>query len=306
MRVAITGGTGMIGTALAEALRSRGDEVRIVTRGQPRTAEHVRWDPAKGVFDEHGLEGVNAVVNLAGAPIADRPWTRARREVLRQSRVDSTQLLIAGLARLPQPPKVFVGCGGLGRFGNRGDVVLDDDAPVGAGFLAELALAWENAHLEAAKIGARTAVMRMSIVLSPTGGAFPLMIKPFRLGIGGWLGDGLQYTPWVTLRDAVAGFLFAIDNPGCEGCFNLTIPEPPTNYDWVKSLGRALHRPVLTRAPKWVLRGAFGELADDLLLASVRAVPRKLLDAGFAFQDTESEAAFAWLVAEFDKIKAKG
>jgi uncharacterized protein (TIGR01777 family) len=301
VRVAIAGGTGMIGTALADALRARGDEVLILTRGPARGPHDVKWDPAKGSVDTARLEGLDAVYNFAGAPIANRPWTKQRRQVLWESRIDSTKVLIDALGALQKPPPVYLGTGGLGRFGNRGDEIIDDDAAPGTGFLAELSVAWEEAHLQARRIGCRPCVLRMNIVLSPKGGAFPLMVTPFRIGIGGWLGNGLQYTPWITIRDAVAAFLHLQGTPSCEGGFNGTIPEPPTNYEWSKALGRALHRPVLTHAPKWALRGALGELADELLIASCRAVPRKLLESGFTFQDVESEAAFRWLLEEMAK-----
>lgn len=303
VRVAITGGTGMIGTALAEALRQRGDVVRVLTRGQPKQPDEVRWDPVKGITDLSKLQGIDAVVNLTGAPIADRPWTKARRQVLWDSRIAATQVLLESFAKLETPPSIFVGVGGLGRFGDRGDVILDDDAEPGTGFLAELALAWEQAHLGANALGCRTSVLRMNLVLSATGGAFPLMVQPFRIGIGGWLGNGRQYTPWITLRDAVAGFLHLLDHRECSGMFNGTVPEPTPNYDWCKALGRALHRPVLTHAPKWALRGALGELADGIFLSSVRAIPAKLTATGFVFQDTEAEASFVRLLAELAQIK---
>jgi len=289
----------MIGTWLARVLRERGDEVLIVTRSRPRRADHVQWDPLKKVHDADRLDGLDAVVNLTGAPIADRPWTRDRRRVLWESRVTATQTLFDALASRGRPPKVFVGAGGIGVYGDRGDSILDEYAAPGAGYLAELSAAWEQAQLDATKrLGARAAVLRMGIVLSPTGGAFPLMVKPFRVGLGGWLGNGRQYTSWISIRDCIGSFLHLIDHPGASGPFNGTVPEPIANKEWLKALGHVLHRPVITHAPKWALRGAFGELAEDLLLASVRAVPRKLVEQGYMFHDPHAEDAFQWLVAE--------
>ncbi len=298
MRVAITGGTGLLGTSIATALRARGDEVRIITRRPARTGEEVHWDPPRGVIEIHKLEGIDAVIHLAGAPIADRPWTRARRKVLWESRVDSTRMLIDALKARKIKPKTWVGAGGLGRFGSRGEEELDDDAAAGTGFLADLSVAWESAQLEAEKLGARTAVFRMAIVLDPHGGALPLVVKPFRIGIGGWLGDGRQFTSWITGRDAVNGFLHLLDDPRASGGYNGTVPVPTRNYEWCVALGRAVNKPVLTHAPKWAVRGALGELADDLFLASVRAIPRKLTAEGFRFLDPEPEAAFAAMVAQ--------
>jgi uncharacterized protein (TIGR01777 family) len=298
VRVAIVGGTGMIGTLLAQALRARGDEVRIVTRRLPKTGEEVRWDPVRGEIEVGKLEGIDGVVNLAGAPIADRPWTRARRKVLWESRIDATKMLIDSLRAAKIRPRVWVGAGGLGRFGSRGEDELDDDASPGSGFLADLSVAWEQAQLDAEKIGSRAATFRMAIVLDPHGGALPLMVKPFKIGIGGWLGDGRQFTSWITGRDAVNGFVHLLDNDASAGGYNGTVPVPTRNYEWCRALGRAVHKPVLTHAPKWAVRGALGELADDLFLASVRAVPRKLTSEGFKFLDPDPEAAFASLVAQ--------
>ena len=300
-RVAITGGTGVLGTWLAKELRDRGDEVFIITRQKELTQWDIQWNPKKGIQNVGRLEGLDGVFHLAGAPIADRPWTTSRREELRDSRIRSAESLRNSLAKLKTPPPVYIGAGGLGRFGDRGDEIIDDDATVGEGFLAELATDWEDAHFEATSLGCRVAVLRMSIVLAPTGGALPLMLKPFRLGIGGWLGNGRQYTSWISIRDAVGAFIFLLDNPSCSGGFNGSAPESCRNKIWFKSLGRALNRPVLTHAPKWALRGALGDLADDLFLASLRPVPRKLLQAGYRFQDADLEKTFEWAIREIEQ-----
>jgi uncharacterized protein (TIGR01777 family) len=298
MRVAIAGGTGLIGVALAAALRARGDEVLVLTRRTPKSPDAVQWDPRKGIAEKARVDGLDAIVNVAGAPIADRPWTKARRKELWESRVDATAVLGAALAALPSPPRVWVGAGGLGRFGDCGAEVVDDDHPPGTGFLAELSVAWEGAHERAAgSFGARWVVLRKGIVLAANGGAFPLMLTPFRFGLGGWLGDGQQYTAWISLRDTVRAYVFALSEPAVSGGVNATVPDPAQNKEWSRALGRALHRPVLTHAPKWALRGALGELADDLFLASTRAVPRRLLAAGFTFEDVDAESTFRGLLA---------
>jgi hypothetical protein len=294
----------MLGTWLAGVLRARGDDVLIVTRRSPRSETEVQWDPARGVLSPRLLERVDVVFNLTGAPLADRPWTTQRRKVLTDSRVKATEVLLDSLAMLEHPPKVFVGAGALGIFGDHGDEVVQDDGPVGAGFLAELGQAWEAAHLAStARIGARSAVLRMSVVLSPTGGVFPLMVRTFRY-FGGWLGNGRQYTPWISVHDAVGAMVHLADTPGCAGAFNGAVPDPPTNKDWLKALGRVMHRPVVTHAPRWALRGALGELATSMLTASIRAVPTKLVASGYPFVDTDSEATFAKLLAELTEIEA--
>ncbi|MCB9678778.1 MAG: TIGR01777 family protein [Alphaproteobacteria bacterium] len=288
----------MIGTHLAAALRERGDEVWILTRRDPKEEFHVQWDPTRGIQGVARLEGLDGVFNLTGAPIADRPWTKKRREILHDSRIAATEVILESLAQLDQRPGFFIGAGGLGLFGDCGDAEIPDDAEPGTGFLAELSRDWEVAHLAASEVlGCRAAVLRMTIVLSASGGAFPLMVLPFRYGIGGWLGNGQQYTSWISDRDCIAAFLFVAGHDDLAGAFNATVPDPVRNKEWCKALGRALNRPVMTHAPKWALRGALGELANDLFLASIRAVPKRLTEAGFTFEDTDPEATFARLAA---------
>jgi uncharacterized protein len=295
----------MLGTWLTRALRERGDEVLVITRSAPRTESEVQWDPTRGVAQPRQLEGLDVLFNLGGAPLADRPWTKQRRKVLTDSRVQATKVLLDSLELLDAPPKVVVGPGGLGFFGDRGDAILDDDDAPGSGFLAELCVAWEQSTLDATRrLGARAAVLRMSVALSPTGGAFPLMVRTFRY-FGGWLGNGRQYTPWISVHDAIAAFIHLADRPECTGAFNGTVPVPTPNKEWMKALGRVMHRPVLTHAPRWALRGALGELADSMLIASIRAVPRKLMDSGFQWSDTEAEAAFTRLKGELEEIRAE-
>lgn len=289
----------MIGTWLVRSLRERGDEVWIVSRRPSRDADRIQWDPTRGVSNLRALEGMDVLVNLAGAPLADRPWTKQRRKVLFDSRVRATEGLIASMEHLDRPPATYIGVSSLGLFGDRGDEVVDDDAPPGSGFFAELCMAWELAHLESEALGCRAVVLRPSVVMSPTGGVFPYMIRPFRY-IGGWLGHGRQYTPWIDIRDFVRVFRHVALHADCRGPMNATLPEAPQNKEWLKAFGRVMHRPVVTHAPRWALRGALGDLADQLLVASIRAEPRKLLASGFRFEHTDAEETFRWLVEEFD------
>jgi uncharacterized protein len=291
----------MLGAWLGNALRDRGDEVSVLTRQESADANDLTWSMSRGVLDVRRLEGVDAVVNLLGAPIAERPWTKMRRATLRESRVEATGVLLQSLARLERPPAHYVGVGHLGVYGERGEEILDEGSEPGEGFLAELALDWERAHLRAAEVlGARAAVLRLAVSLSPTGGVFPLMVQPFRIGLGGWLGDGRQFLPWVSVRDTTAAFQFLLDRPDLTGLFNGCVPEPTRQKEWARSLGRALNKPVLSNAPKWALRGALGDLADELYLASIRSVPHRLQRAGFRFSDTDAEATFRWLIASVD------
>ncbi len=298
MRIAITGGSGMIGTALTAALRARGDEVIVLTRGRPGP-DQIAWDPARGVGVVRRLEKLDAWVNLTGAPLAGRPWTPSRRIVLRQSRVDATEHLLRSLSRLNDPPAAFIGVSSLGVFGDRGVGWIDDDDHPAAGFLCELSAAWETAHLVSADVlGCRAAVLRLGVVLGSSGGAFPPLLRVFQYGFGGWLGDGRQYTAWLSLVDTVRAFVHLIDHPEAHGCFNGNVPDPVVNKVWCEALGHVADKPVRTHAPKWALRGAFGELADELLLASCRARPRKLLEQGFHVLDTDVEATMRRLAAE--------
>jgi len=224
-----------------------------------------------------------------------------RRRVLRESRIDATRVIVGSLARLDAPPKAYIGVGHLGFYGDRGDTILDESDAQGEGFLAELASDWEKAHLAAAEtLGARGVVLRMAVSLAPTGGVFPLMLQPFRVGLGGWLGKGKQYLPWIGIRDTVRAIQFLMDRADLHGVFNGCVPEPTRQKDWAKALGRAMGKPVLRNAPKWALQGALGELANVLFLASIRAVPGRLLRAGFKFENTDAEALFRWMVHEFE------
>lgn len=299
LRYAIVGGTGLLGGWLAQTLRARGDEVLIVTRRSPRADHEVQWDPMRGVQQRSRLEGLDGVFNVAGAHIADRPWTAQRRRLLLDSRVRATEVLLESLARLDAPPRAYVGVGHIGIFGDRGDEWIDDDDHPGSGFLAELAIAWEGAHLGAEAIGSRASVLRLCMAIAPHGGAFPLLVKPFRY-VGGWLGNGKQYLSWISVRDATRAMIHLADTDGATGCFNGSVPDPMRNWDWCRALGRVMHVPVVTHAPKWALRGALGELADGIFLASLRVAPRRLLESGFEFQDPEAEPTFRWLLAEME------
>lgn len=300
MRVAIAGGTGLLGSALVARLRARGDEVTVLTRCEPTEPNQIQWDVRRGIPQPRRLEGLDAVVNLVGEPLATRPWTPARRRLLLASRVEATAALGGSLARLDRPPPVFVGVGPLGIYGDRGDAVLLEGEPSGQGFLAELGVAWEAAHEAAAKaLGAKLSVLRMGVVLAAEGGAFPLLVGPFRHGFGGWLGRGEAYTPWISLADASRALLWLVDHAS-EGVYHGSVPDPVRHRAFCEALGEAVGRPVRGHAPAWVVRGALGELADALFLASVRAHPGRLLAEGFTFEDPEVGPLFARIFAQHE------
>jgi uncharacterized protein (TIGR01777 family) len=303
VRYAIVGGTGVIGSALTEELRLEGHEVVIVTRRGDAIRDAIRWDPKRGFSNCEKMERLDAVFHLGGAPLAARPWTRRRRQVLRDSRIQSTAALLQGLGDLKVAPQSFIGVSATGYYGDCGERVVDEDDDVGEGFLASLAHSWEQAHLGATEIGCRVAVLRLSPVLAPHGGPFPLLLRPFRV-MPGWVGNGRHWNGWISSRDCVSA-LRHLANPelGCEGVYNGSVPEAVRNRDWCEALGRVLSRKVYTHAPKWVIRGAFGDLAKELLLASIRVAPRRLLESGYSFRDTEAEPTFRWLV---DSIARSG
>ncbi|HJL05862.1 MAG TPA: TIGR01777 family oxidoreductase [Polyangiaceae bacterium LLY-WYZ-15_(1-7)] len=295
-RVAITGSTGLVGSALKDALRRDGIEVVPLVRRDPKPGE-VRWDVRAKTIDAAGLEGVDAVVHLAGESVAGGRWTDARKARILDSRVDGTTLLAEALAGLEAKPKVLVSASAVGYYGDRGDARLAEDAPAGEGFLAEVCVAWEAAADAAREAGIRVAHPRIGIVLSAEGGALEKMKTPFKLGVGGVIGSGDQYMSWLHLDDLVAMLRFAIDTDALSGPFNATAPEPATNRAFTEALGKALSRPTFMPLPKFAAKLAMGsEMADEMLLSSTRAVPAKLRELGFQWRFPELGAALADVV----------
>lgn len=282
--VAITGATGLIGSALVDALRRDGVEVRPVVRREPRPASgEIQWDPDSGWLDSALLEGVRAVVHLAGEPIGER-WSPAKKDRIRSSRVEGTRLLSESIASLTLRPRVLVSASGIGYYGDRGDIRLDEGSGPGSDFLGRAGQAWEAATGPAEAAGVRVVRMRFGVVLHRAGGALARMLLPFRLGLGGTLGSGDQWMSWIALADLVDAIRFGITNDGMRGAVNAVAPEPVTNREFTRTLGRVLHRPALLRVPSIALRLVYGEMADATLLASQRAVPNRLLRAGFDFR----------------------
>lgn len=280
--VAITGATGLIGGALAAALRAAGTRVVPVSRRQlPGGA---KWDPETGEIDRARLEGIGAVVHLAGESIAAGRWNARRRQAIRSSRTDGTSLLARTLASLDSPPPVFLSASAVGIYGDRGDTILDEESSPGSGFLADTAVAWENAAAPARERGIRVAHPRFGIVLAREGGVLPRMLLPFRLGLGGKLGTGRQWLSWIAIDDAVRALVLLLSDPTLTGPVNVTAPSPATNAEFAATLARVLRRPAILTVPAPVLRLVLGEMADALLLASQRAVPRRLENAGFEFR----------------------
>jgi len=281
--VALSGASGLLGSALRPALTTAGWQVRPLVRRAAHPGE-VRWDPAAGTLDTAALAGVSAAVHLAGESVAEGRWTGAKKARIRNSRILGTHLLSESLARLPQRPDVLVSASAIGIYGDRGDELLNEDSPLGSDFLAEVGKEWEAATAPAADAGIRVVHLRFGIVLARDGGALPRMVRPFLLGAGGPIGSGRQWMSWIALDDAVRVVLNVLQNPEARGPFNAVAPEPVRNTDFAACLGDVLHRPALIPVPAFALRLLFGEMADAALLSSQRVLPVRLGALGFEFR----------------------
>jgi uncharacterized protein (TIGR01777 family) len=291
MRVAITGSSGMIGSALAPFLEQEGHEVVRLVRRQARAADEVRWDPDRGELDRRALKGLDAVVNLCGANLAGGRWTRARKQLLRSSRIAPTRLLSETIAGLETRPRLLVSASGVGYYGSRGSAWVSESDPPGDDFLARLCVEWEKATEPAADAGVRVVLQRTGVVLSRRGGALGKMLLPFKLGLGGVVGPGTQYMSWIALDDYLGIIRQALEDPGLRGPLNAVAPAPATNRELTKTLGRVLGRPTITPVPPLALRLALGEMADETLLSSTRVRPERLEQAGYRFLFPELEGA---------------
>jgi uncharacterized protein (TIGR01777 family) len=286
MDVVVSGASGFIGSALRGALEGAGHRLVAMTRSTG--GDGIHWDPDAGVIDSGGLEGVGAVVHLAGEGIGNKRWNDAQKAKIRDSRVRGTTLLAETLAKLSKPPKVLLSGSAVGFYGDRGDEVLTEASRPGGGFLADLCVAWEGAAAPAKEAGIKVSHLRTGIVLSGGGGVLPKMLTPFKLGVGGKLGSGSQWMSWVAIEDEVGAIVHLLGDDAPAGPVNLTAPNPVTNGDFTKALGKALGRPTVLPVPKFGLKTLLGpEMAGELLLASQRALPTRLLDSGYTFKHPE-------------------
>ena len=293
-RVLVSGARGLIGSALLPGLRAQGHEVVVLTRRATGPGE-VGWDPSRGRLEARSLEGFDAVVHLAGEPLAAR-WTPARKALIRESRVAGTRLLAGRLAGVARPPRVLVSVSAIGFYGDRGEEPLDEASPPGTGFLPGVCRAWEEAAAPAAGRGIRVVHPRLGLVLTPWGGALARMLPAFRLGLGGPLGDGRAWWSWVTLDDVLAVFQRALADESLAGPVNVVAPGAVRSGDFARALGRALGRPALLPVPALALRLLFGEMADGALLASARVTPARLQAAGYGFRFPGLEDALRHLL----------
>lgn len=283
MKILISGSTGFIGSSLVPRLLQEGHTVLRLARPTTSISDSViRWDPESGFIDQSSLEGLEGVIHLAGENIAGR-WTTEKKIRIRESRVKGTRLLCETLAQREQPPKVFISASAIGYYGDRGEELLTEESPPGKGFLAEVAQQWESATEPAQQRGIRVVLLRMGVVLSPQGGALGRMLPLFQKGLGGVLGSGKQYMSWIAMEDLLRVFLHTLNTTELYGPVNAVSPNPVTNAEFTRILGKVLRRPTFFPAPAFGLRLLLGEMAEEMLLASQRVYPKRLLDTGFSF-----------------------
>lgn len=298
MRVAVSGSSGFIGRALCAELAARRFEVRRIVRQPSADRRDILWSPSEGVREPQLLEDLDAVIHLAGENIAGGlRWTQAKKERIRQSRVEGTRRLVEALLRTQRPPRALLSASAIGIYGHRGDELLtEESAPGTSGFLADVAQQWEAAAAAAANAGIRVCHLRFGLVLGKQGGALPQMLGIFRLGLGGRLGSGRQWWSWIALGDVVRAIVHLLQNDHCQGPFNIVAPSPVTNTEFTRTLAAVLRRPAFFSVPAWLLRALMGEMAEELLLASVRVAPQRLKRSGFDFEHTNLEAALRSLL----------
>lgn len=292
MRILVTGSTGLVGTALVERLLDEGFSVaRLVRRQWGLDEPELLWAPERGEIDRAGLKGFDGVVHLAGDNISAGRWTAEKKRRIYESRVESTRLLSRTLAKLTRPPKVLVSASATGYYGNRGEEVLDEDSSCGDTFLGRVCRDWESATKKASQAGIRVVNARLGVVLSEKGGALARMLTPFRLGLGGVVGGGAAYMSWITLDDLVGALIHCLVKPDIQGPVNMLSPNPVSNREFTKALGRVLSRPTVFPLPAFMVRLLFGEMGEELLLSSARVLPKRLEASGFVFKQPRLEEA---------------
>lgn len=290
LSVAISGSSGLIGSALVARIERSGGAVRRLVRRGVQAPGEISWDPVRGFIDADALDGVDAVINLAGENLAQR-WTDDVKRRIRDSRVDSTKLLARTVATLPRKPRVFLSGSAIGIYGNRGDEVLDESSPLGDDFLASVCKDWEAAAEPVADAGVRLVHLRTGIVLSRDGGALPKLLLPFKLGVGGKLGSGRQWMSWIALTDYIDALAFLLTAESMRGPVNMVSLNPVTNDELTHVVARVLGRPAVLPVPSFAMKLVMGEMAEDTVLASQRVAPRRLLEAGFPFSCPTLESA---------------
>lgn len=291
LTVAISGASGFIGESLDALLQTGGHTVRRLVRRPVQSDSEIEWDPQRGLVHPAQSGGVDAVIHLAGEGLANGRWTDDKMERIRESRVEATRRLAQSFADLENSPTTFIGASAIGFYGSRGEEILTEESEPGSGFLADVCRAWEEATEPARDAGIRVVNARVGVVLSPDGAALGKMLTPFSFGAGGVLGSGSQFMSWISRHDCISALYFCLMSPGISGPVNLTAPNPVTNREFTKTLGRVLRRPTIIPMPSPIARAAFGKMADEALLASARVQPARLESAGYSFRDPTLEPA---------------
>jgi uncharacterized protein (TIGR01777 family) len=292
MKVAITGSNGLVGSHLIPVLKSMGAQITRLVRSKPKAGE-VEWHPNQDEVNPRSLEGFDTIINLAGENIAGGRWTDDQKRKIRDSRINGTHLLSEAIAKLSPKPRVFICASATGIYGDRDDETLDEQSESGGGFLAGVCREWEKACEPASKAGVRVVNLRLGPILAREGGMLAKLLTPFKMGMGGKVGSGRQYISWIAIDDAIQAIKLAIEDASIQGALNIVSPNPVTNEEFTKTLGHVLNRPTALAMPAFAARLAFGEMADEMLLASQKVLPKKLLKAGFHFQFPDLAAALS-------------
>ncbi len=290
MKVAVTGTSGLIGSGLVSFLSKKGITVSKILRENPE-GDEISWKPEGGDWNSAFTDGIDGIVHLAGENIASGKWTKEKKEKIKQSRIEGTKSLCDHVLKLPAPPSVFVCASAIGFYGDRGMEFLNESSSRGSGFLPDVCIGWEEAAQSVSSVGIRVVNVRFGVVLSKEGGVLAKMLTPFKMGMGGKIGSGKQYMSWVAMDDVTGAIYHALTTDSLKGPVNVTAPNPVTNKEFTKALGRVLKRLTVMPMPAFAAKLAFGKMANDLLLASTRVAPRKLSDSGYVFQYTELESA---------------
>ncbi|NNE67545.1 MAG: TIGR01777 family protein [Pyrinomonadaceae bacterium] len=298
MKILITGASGLVGTALSKALE--GHEIYRLSRSEPKSDFDIQWDAYEGFSKEEAekLEGMEAVVHLAGEDVAGGSWTAERKARIRDSRVKGTRTLVKALSKLENPPSIFIGASAIGFYGDRGNEIVTEESNPGTGFLGDVCVAWEEETEQAAKFADRLVILRIGLVLSKDGGALEKMLTPFRYGVGGTVGSGEQWMAWIALDDLVKIIVEALESDKLQGVYNATAPNPVQNKDFTASLAGQLSRPAFIPVPAFGVKLVFGEMGERLLLEGSRVIPRRLEQAGFKFDFPELDPALAHILKE--------
>lgn len=293
MKILITGASGLIGKALQKSFKEKGYEMLLATRSEPKDDKHIQWDVDTGFREEDlsRLEGLDAVIHLAGENIAGLRWTEEKKKAIRDSRVFGTRSMIETFDKLKDKPKTFISGSAIGFYGDRGDDEMTESSSAGKTFLSEVCKEWEAESRRAEDLGIRTVLLRTGIVLSKDGGALATMLTPFKLGVGGVIGDGKQWMSWISLDDVVGIINYVLEHENVRGAVNNTAPNPVTNEEFTKTLGSVLYRPTFLPLPEFAVHMVFGEMGDALLLDSTRVIPKRMKDAGYEFNYPELKAA---------------